>query len=115
MKQLTLPELLELFDPEVHQQLKSLASRPGASLVVYENHNLSSSRLGDRTALLVGPGCTYGSVTEAPPWLGDLPSERQQPIAFFTPRPPAPQPRSPSRPASVEPVSCPSACQSSGA
>jgi hypothetical protein len=84
MKQLSLPELLELFDPEVHQRLESLSSRPGASLVVYESRDLSSSRLGDRTALLVGPGCTYSSVAEAPAWLGDLPSERQQAIAFFS-------------------------------
>ena len=115
MKRLTLPELLELFDPEVHQQLQSLSSRPGASLVVYENHDLSSSRLGDCTALLVGPGCTYSSVTEAPAWLGDLPSERQQPIAFFSPQPPGPQPHSPTRPASAAPVSSPSACLSAGA
>lgn len=84
MKQLTsLAELLELFDPEVHQRLESLASRPGASLVVYQNQDLCSSCLGDRTALLVAPGCTYGSLDEAPPYLGDLPSQRQYPMACF--------------------------------
>jgi len=76
-------ELCSLFDPEVHAAIRRLA-RGAHFLVVYENVDLCSSRLGDRTCVKVGPGCGFSTLEQAlGSWLGDLPSERQYPVAYL--------------------------------
>ena len=79
----TIDELKAMFDSSVHDALERLAQ--GARyIVVYENLNFWSSRLGERTALKVGPGCSVESLEQALQiWLGDLPSQRQYPVAYW--------------------------------
>jgi hypothetical protein len=79
----SLKDLMGMFDSSVHSALEQLA-RDARYIVVYENLNLWSSRLGERTALRVGPGCSVPSLERAfEIWLGDLPSERQYPVAYW--------------------------------
>jgi len=85
MKQITKDELLELLDPEIHGSVLGMPKRfPDAEAVVlFENVTLDSSRLGERTVCIVGPGRGIPSVAECEgQWLNDLPSQRQYPQAF---------------------------------
>jgi len=51
-------------------------------LVLFENQDFWSSRLGDRKWLFVGPTCTSKSPEELDGhWLGDQPSQRLYPVA----------------------------------
>jgi len=79
----SLDEVKAMFHPSVHDALERLAL--GARyIVVYENLDFWSSRFGERTALRVGPGCSVPSLEKALEiWLGDLPSERQYPVAYW--------------------------------
>jgi len=79
----SLKELLDLFDPSVHQKILNLAAR-AEFLVVFENPTFDSSAFGDRTVLKVGYGCTIKSVEAAEgEHLYDLPSQRQYPVRFW--------------------------------
>jgi len=84
MREVTWPEFLAYFDPEVHDQIKRVSRGAGVDAVVmFENVQLDSSALGRRTALVVGPGRTAKSVEAcAGKWLNDLPSQRQYPQCF---------------------------------
>lgn len=79
LPQITPQEFLAEFDPSVHHKIADSASATGAiAFVMFENGDLSSSRLGERTALAVGPNCTYKTVEDcAGHHLNDLPSQRQ--------------------------------------
>lgn len=86
LKQLSKQELLDMFDESVHEKILEAAARyPDAeAIVVFENVDMSSSRLGERSALVVGPSNTFTNVEDASDkWLGDLPSERQYPTAYW--------------------------------
>ncbi len=66
MNKITLTQLLEMFDPEFHDRIRANYEKPGVSaLVVYENQDFCSSQFGARSALIVGPTCTYTTVEEA--------------------------------------------------
>ena len=79
----SLDELKALFDPSVHGALEQLA-RDARYIVVYQNIDFWSSRFGETSALRVGPGCQVESLEEALSiWLGDLPSQRQYPVAYL--------------------------------
>ncbi len=83
MKKLTLDELHILFDQEMHPLLASMAVRfqDATHLVVAENLDMSSSQLGERTAMIVGPSNTYKTLEECEgKHLNDLPNQRQ----YFT-------------------------------
>lgn len=84
LKQCSWSEFLELFDPSVHDRLRECARRDGVShLVCFEVLDLWSSHLGQRTAMTVGPGCTYkdlDAVREGR--LGDVPSRFQYPTVY---------------------------------
>jgi len=84
MTKLTWAEFMEKFDECVHSQLARARETSGTSaLVLFENVDMSSSRLGECTAMRVGPGCTYKDVaaTEGQ-HLNDLPSQRQYAQAY---------------------------------
>lgn len=85
--EITLPELLDRFDVDVRERVKDLALRSPdvAAIVVMENRQLDSSCLGQRSALAVGPGCTYKleDVVQANFRLGDVPSRFQYPVAIY--------------------------------
>jgi hypothetical protein len=85
MKQLTLAELLEMFDESVRADIGvRLAQTSVTGIVVFENQQMDSSCLGDRTAMIVGPNCTCKTVEECEgKWLNDLPSQRQYAVAFY--------------------------------
>jgi len=79
----SLDEVKAMFDPSVHGALEQLA-RDARYIVVYENLDFWASRFGERSALKVGPGCSVESLEEALQiWLGDLPSQRQYPVAYL--------------------------------
>lgn len=84
MKHVKAEEFLALFDPEVHDAIiRSARAMASTHVVCFENENLSSPHLGERTALTVGgPENTYASpqATEGQ-HLKDLPSQRQYPTA----------------------------------
>ncbi|HYG24484.1 MAG TPA: hypothetical protein VEH04_17025 [Verrucomicrobiae bacterium] len=84
IKELTEDEFLDLFDPSVHEVLKVKSKLPGADAVVcFEVLDMSSSQCGHRTALVIGPGCTYqeGHLVDAR--LGDVPSRFAYPVAIW--------------------------------
>lgn len=78
-------EMMEMFNESVHERLRALHAREGVEgLMVYECLDMSSSRLGARSALAYGPACSARSAQEAADrHLGDLPSERQYPIGYW--------------------------------
>lgn len=77
-------DYLTLFDVDIHAQLTDQALLPGvAGLIAYENLNLDASARGARTSLRYGSACTCARREDAPPWLNDLPSQRQYPIAYY--------------------------------
>jgi hypothetical protein len=85
-----LSELLERFDQQVYRRILALAERakkvPGRALVVFECQQLDSSALGERTCVLVGPGCAIESLKcAAGGHIFDLPSQRQYPIGYWVP------------------------------
>lgn len=84
MKEITFERLLKLFDESTHADLRRLAKRPDVShLVVFENRQLDSSRAGDRTAVIIGPGCSYKTLDAVRGLhLHDLPSQRQYPASY---------------------------------
>ena len=87
----TLEELLTNYlDPSVWYRVKDLAKKAesgvGQALVIFECLQMDSSHLGERSCVLVGPGRGIPSLEAAcEGWLKDLPSERQYPVAFWTP------------------------------
>lgn len=82
MIEMTYDELLEQFHENVHQQIKESVERNrGTHVVMAVNQQLDSSRCGEKTAMCVGPDCTYKTPDECEgKWLNDLPSQRQ----YFT-------------------------------
>lgn len=63
---------------------KILARSDVTHLVKFINTMMDSSRLGESTFVVIGPGCTYKTLAEVKSqWLNDLPSERQYPISFY--------------------------------
>ena len=81
IKRVDLDTFLAEYDPSVHGKIKRLLRERAVSAVVdFVNVCLDSSQLGARTAVIVGPGCTYKSVEDCEgKWLNDLPSRRQYP------------------------------------
>jgi hypothetical protein len=88
LEELDLASFLAKFDDSVREALLIKLQNDGVdALVGFENVNLSSSALGARTALTVGPGCTYKSVAEVEgQHLNDLPSQRMY-AQYFVRRP----------------------------
>ena len=84
MKEITMKELLEMFDPSVQPRIIGVVARSQAThVVVAENQQMDSSQFGLRTAMVVGPTCTYKTPEECEgKWLHDLPSQRQYFVAF---------------------------------
>lgn len=81
IKEIKLTELLEMFDESVHERLIMLLAKNEA-LVVFENMDFWSSQAGNRTALAIGPNCTYTSLEQIKGrHLGDVPSRFQYPVA----------------------------------
>lgn len=84
MEQIILEELVGRMEPEVQDAVRALAARDGVThLVLFENHDFWSSQFGNKTALQVGPDCTYKTPEElVGRFLHDLPSQRQYATAF---------------------------------
>lgn len=84
MRQLTAQTLLDQFDEEVHDKIReAIKSTQATHIVLFENLDMSSSSLGKRTALCVGPSCTFKSPEDCEgKHLNDLPSQRQYPTGY---------------------------------
>lgn len=87
VRELTEEQFLDLFDPEVHEAIRANARKDGVEAVVLmENLDFCSSQFGHRTALIVGPSCTYqlSQIETLPNFrLGDVPSRFQYPTAYW--------------------------------
>lgn len=80
----TMECLLSKFDPSVHGAiLDRIQVMQATHVVLAENLQADSPQYGRRTALCVGPECTYRTPQECEDrWLRDLPSERQYFIEY---------------------------------
>lgn len=85
MKEVTKEEFLSLFDPTISWKIIEAIKRyPDAVAVVrFVNMDMSSSSLGQSSALVVGPSNTFKSIEDCKgKWLNDLPSQRQYPDEY---------------------------------
>ena len=84
MKQVSLTELLAMFDASVHDQILAAAEKHQSThIVCFENQAFDSSAFGARSAVVVGPNNTYQTPADCEGhWLNDLPSQRQYPVCF---------------------------------
>jgi hypothetical protein len=83
VKELNWTDFVAKFEPEVHGKLSNARQTQGTdALVLFENLDMCSSHLGERTALRVGPGCSLSLEQAAEQHLGSVPSIFQYPIAF---------------------------------
>lgn len=86
IRDITWAQLLGMFSENVHQALDDTMYRwPRAlGMIVFENLDVSSSRLGERSAMPFGPDNTIKSLDDVKgKWLNDLPSQRQYPVAVW--------------------------------
>ena len=86
-KQITLAELLSMFDESVHDAIRRSAALEGAThVVVLEVLQMDSSMFGHRQALAVGDAprsWTLDYVLDTPYFrLGDVPSRFSYPVAY---------------------------------
>jgi len=79
--------LKEKFDSSVHDQLLGMLAKPTTrALVVFECQDMWSSHFGQRTAMMVGEGCTYTDPSEViGKFIGDVPSRMRHPTAVVYP------------------------------
>jgi hypothetical protein len=77
-------DLLEKFDLKTQSVIEERMKKLEASHVVcFENLQMDSSAFGARTALMVGPTCTYKTVDEIREHrMGELPSVFQYPTCY---------------------------------
>jgi len=85
IKELSQSDFLALFDPSVQPRIVKNSMTPGVEAVVcLENLQMDSSHCGDRTALIVGPGCTFQlKHLEEQFRLGSSPSTFQYPVSIW--------------------------------
>ena len=84
MEKLTFEQFIAKFDKEVHDHLREKFEFADVThLVLFENIDMSSSQLGRRSAMLVGPSYTYKTLEAVEgQHLNDLPSQRQYAVAY---------------------------------
>jgi hypothetical protein len=80
----TLAELLSMMHPSVHGKLLEILSLDAntgpaktIAFALYENLDMSSSQLGQRSVMPIGPNWSMKTVEEIVPYINDLPSQRQ--------------------------------------
>ncbi len=86
IREITWEQLLGMFSENVHAPLADTMKRwpSAAGMIVFENLDMGSSRLGERSAMPFGPDNTIKSVDDVRgKWLNDLPSQRQYPVAVW--------------------------------
>lgn len=84
LREISLKELLAMLSPQTRPVVRERAARLKAShVVLFENLDMSSSHLGARTALIIGPDCTYKSLDDIrEAHLGQVPSVFQYPTCY---------------------------------
>lgn len=81
LKEVHIEEILKEFDEEDIEYLRQMVRDHNAThIVLAENNNMSSSALGQKTAMVVGGTSSYSLEECEGKWLNDLPSQRQ----YFT-------------------------------
>ena len=86
MREITWAQLLGMFSEDTHAPLTETMKRwPTAEgMIVFECLDMSSSRLGERSAMPYGPDNTIKALDDVKgKWLNDLPSQRQYPVAVW--------------------------------
>ena len=62
-KKLSWPEFIAQFDESVQNAIENTRKKEGVEgMVMLVNHVLDSYRLGDKTAMIYGPACTFKSL-----------------------------------------------------
>lgn len=82
---LTMDDFLKMFHEDVWDKIKKACARKGVShIVCCETLDFWSPHLGDRTAVIVGDGCTYKLEDFLKPGarIGDVPSRFKYPVAY---------------------------------
>lgn len=84
-KEISREEFLALFEKEVHPSINRIIDEADThGIVCFENIDTSSRNLGDRTAVIYGPGRTSSHLEEIlGRHLGDVPSRFQYPVFYF--------------------------------
>lgn len=84
-KQVTREEFLALFQKELHSQInRHIDRRDVLGVVCFENIDMSSSDLGQRSALIYGAKCTCKTLDICLAGrLGDVPSRFQYPKYYY--------------------------------
>jgi hypothetical protein len=84
LSKLTETQLLDKLDPSVHDRVLASAAKyqDCEALVLFENIDMSSSELGRRSVLVVGPSNTRTLAQAVETHLGDVPSRFQFPVAY---------------------------------
>ncbi len=84
LREVSKEEFWKLFDASVHASLDAQWRREDVShLVCFTCGDMWSSLCGHRTALAIGPSCTYKTMDESREnRLGDVPSRFQYPTEF---------------------------------
>lgn len=82
----SLGDYLGLFDPEVRPKIIEMLARDDVDgAICFENILIGSSRCGERSSVIYGPGCTYKTTDDVKgEHLNDLPSERQYPRYLYS-------------------------------
>jgi hypothetical protein len=63
VKKLSWAEFIAQFDESIQNAIENTRKKAGVEgMVMLVNHVLDSSRLGDKTAMIYGPACTYKSL-----------------------------------------------------
>lgn len=80
--------LLSMMDPSVHENIaRAVENSDSTHVALFENLDMSSSHLGERTVLCVGPNNTYKTVADLDgSHLYDLPSMRKYPTMVASTR-----------------------------
>ena len=83
-KETTLGEIVDKMHESVRQNLAvAVAINRATHVVLFENLDLCSSMIGQRTVMCIGPGCVYKTVEETHNrHLGDVPSRFQWPTLW---------------------------------
>lgn len=86
IREITWDQLLSMFSENAHAALVDAMKRwPTAiGMIVFENLDMGSSSLGERSAMPYGPDNTIKTLDDVKgKWLNDLPSQRQYPVAVW--------------------------------
>jgi hypothetical protein len=84
VEKITCAEMIERFDKSVRKKVENLLNKDGTDgMVLFENQDLSSSHIGEKTGVVFGPARTYKTLNALKVGhLGDVPSRFKYSVAY---------------------------------